>query len=193
MSELPKIIGLCGRKRVGKGTMAEILSARFGYGQISFAQPMRWMLDGVHSCIPHLFDVDVWSDEFKEETHPVFLGRTGRHILETLGTEWGRNQIGDNLWTHIAMLRAEEAIADGYRIVISDVRFPNEIEAIHKANGLVYYISRPGHDEGEATHVSDEAHKSRELCDYEIINDSSLEDFKEGVFAHFAEVFKDHS
>jgi len=37
----PLVIGLCGRKRVGKDTVAEYLKKQFGFTQYAFADPLK--------------------------------------------------------------------------------------------------------------------------------------------------------
>ncbi len=57
--------------------------------------------------------------------------------MQTLGTEWGRNLIGDNFWVELAMSKA----LSSQRAVITDVRFPNEVEAVQNHGGVVVGIS----------------------------------------------------
>lgn len=89
---------------------------------------------------------------------------TPRHALQQLGTEWGRECYG-NVWVDYALRVAKELLRNVGRytartgllsggtniaervpqgVVISDVRFINEVEAIRAANGNVWKIERPG-------------------------------------------------
>lgn len=68
------------------------------------------------------------------------LGVTVRHILQTLGTDWGRQCIHTNVW-----LQAwERSIAQFDRVVVDDVRFPNEAELVCRLGGEMWRVDRPG-------------------------------------------------
>ena len=82
----PKIIGLCGPKGVGKSTYAKSFE---GAAVLSFATPIKEMLKVI---LPH----PAWLEK-KEEPIPGFPdGITVRRMLQSLGTEWGRETIYPN-------------------------------------------------------------------------------------------------
>ena len=96
----------------------------------------------------------VWAS--KEEAIPA-IKATARHILQTLGTEWGRNCISSEIWLDCMMSRVTSHLKDGdCKIVIDDVRFQNEAELIKKMGGEVWMIVRPS-AQRNTTHES-EAH-----------------------------------
>ena len=64
---------------------------------------------------------------------------TPRWVLQYWGTEVCRGGFHDDIW--IASLE-HKLLSTSDDIVISDVRFPNEIEAIHRAGGKVIRIKR---------------------------------------------------
>lgn len=68
-----------------------------------------------------------------------------RMALQTLGCEWGRAMY-ENLWVDFAMRDARERLSvyASSGVVISDVRFKNERDAIQKAGGKVWRIIRDG-------------------------------------------------
>ena len=45
--------------------------------------------------------------DLKEAPTPLFEGRTPRHAMQTLGTEWGRDRIGRDLRANAALARCE--------------------------------------------------------------------------------------
>ena len=102
--------------------------------------------------------------EMMERACPARGLLTPRYALQQLGTEWGRSCYPD-IWVEYALRVAQEILKDqrsysarhgvgqgatGYQarraegVVISDVRFINEVEAIRAANGNVWKIERPG-------------------------------------------------
>jgi hypothetical protein len=70
--------------------------------------------------------------------------------MQTLGTEWGRNLIADDLWVKSAIRRAGDL-----RTVITDVRFPNEMEAVVAAGGVCFGITADWITPVEGEHESE--------------------------------------
>lgn len=132
----PKLIGLLGRKGSGKDTAAAVLIAN-GYRNVKFAGCLKDMLKVLlckqglsNDVIQRMIEGDL------KETPTVFLdGKTPRFAMQTLGTEWGRNLIGDDFWVNTALREAE-----GINAVVTDVRFPNEMDAIQSAGGICFGI-----------------------------------------------------
>ncbi len=97
----------------------------------------------------------------KEEPTPLLCGRTPRQAMQWLGTEWGRQLIGEELWIaawQAAAERTPDFWGDGSHsplIVADDVRFANEARAIRDRSGRVVRIERP-----DAGSVSGHAHAS---------------------------------
>jgi len=83
--------------------------------------------------------------EWREQVDPWWAERlnmpnlTPRLMLQLWGTEVCRTGFHDDIW--IASLENKMRKTTD-NIVISDVRFPNEIKAIHNAGGIVVRIKR---------------------------------------------------
>lgn len=136
------IIGLCGPEGAGKSTAAKLLRKAYGAKVLPFAAPLKRMLASLGVDDKHLYG----SPEEKTRPLDLLCGRSARTALQYLGTEWGRNLIGDDIW-----LRAWEHALDvesdpGDIIVADDVRFSNEAEAIEKRGGLLLCIVRSQSD-----------------------------------------------
>jgi hypothetical protein len=72
----------------------------------------------------------------------ILCGKTVREAMQSLGTAWGRNEVGMNFWTNILLSRVEEESRSDF-ILVDDLRFPNEHEALVKAGFLIVKIVRP--------------------------------------------------
>jgi hypothetical protein len=111
--------------------------------RLSFAAPLKcavWrLLDDLDLGLPGFHCVY----EDKEAIIPE-LGVSARHMLQTLGTEWGRACIHPDFWVMIARTKAQRILADGRSVVIDDVRFPNEAAMIRDLGGELWRIDRPG-------------------------------------------------
>jgi rhodanese-related sulfurtransferase len=136
-----KLIGLTGLRRSGKDTAAQVL-VEDGFENIKFAGALKEMLRTYLAYV----GVDGGRVESyiegpeKEFATSLFEGKTTRYAMQTLGTEWGRELIGTNIWVNAAIARAKQFD----KVVVSDVRFPNEAVAIKAAGGTIIRISRPG-------------------------------------------------
>jgi len=141
--ELPvdkmRLIGIAGKARSGKDTAASYLLNKLGgdWSTASFADPMKAMLNAI--------DVDT-SDEAKDLPSNQY-GVSTRHMLQTLGTEWGRNLIADDFW-----LTVFESMNAGRCLIVPDVRFENEADLIREFGFLIHIEGRGGIEGG---HISE--------------------------------------
>lgn len=132
------IIGLCGYKRTGKTTVAEILCDNNGYFHESFASPLRWFVAETLGMTP------MQLEEAKETPIAWLDGVTPRKMMQSVGTEWGREMIHPELWVRSLVQRIRPALDRGQNVVVSDVRFPNEATAIRNLGGVIVRVTRPG-------------------------------------------------
>lgn len=181
----PLIIGIAGQKRAGKDSVAAALSygaeREHGEGFVawreSFAKPIR-------SFVASLLGVSlVELEDLKESPVEIFDGKTPRQMMQTLGTEWGRKMVHENIWLLAAKIRIQQAVDNGAApdlVLFTDVRFDNEAQMIRDMSGVVLYIKRPATDKAEAEHAS-EAGISAALVDVWHANVGTLEDLRTNV------------
>lgn len=134
-------IGLSGFAKSGKTTAAEYLQQRHGYTRLHIAAPLREMLFALLNKGFGMSGYDIHrylEGDLKEAVIPC-LGVTSRHAQISLGTEWGRKQINDDLWVN-----AWKYTASGVAAPMNDsVRFPNEEATIRDMGGFTIMIVRP--------------------------------------------------
>ena len=135
------VIGLSGFAQSGKTTAALYLEKKYGVRRKHIAEPLRAMLavlmqaNGMSSEeITRYLEGDL-----KESVVPC-LGITSRYAQITLGTEWGRELISQDLWSNTWAA----GVQDGESVMNDSVRFPNEADAIRRLGGVVIMIQRPG-------------------------------------------------
>lgn len=168
----PMLLGLTGLARSGKDTVAGIMRKR-GFGVYALAGPIKLALE-------EMFNID-WSLDNKEAVIE-WIGQSPRQLAQTLGTEWGRKLVAEDIWVR-CMLRAWESCRQhrGERawMVVTDVRFDNEAEAIIAAGGQVWRVERedapPVRD-----HVSERGVNPR-LVTGRIINNGTLDELEANV------------
>lgn len=158
----PILIGLCGAAGSGKSAAADVLCREYGFVQIAFADTLRDMLFAMlgNQGIDH-----AWITEPRLKERPIAaLGISGRQLMQTLG-DWGRS-LHPDFWVH-ALARSAgmaEQMPPGTapchdRIVISDVRYPNEAAWLRKHGGVLVHISRhSGTAQPTAAHSSEQHH-----------------------------------
>jgi hypothetical protein len=139
MKDLPQIIALVGNAGAGKSTVAEYLMEVHRYKLVKFAGPLKTMLRSIG-----LDDEEIEGSR-KELPCGLLCGKTPRHAMVTLGTEWGRDHIGVNFWSGLWQEEAAAHINSGQLVVVDDCRFPNELAAVQKMGGAVWRIVRPDH------------------------------------------------
>lgn len=130
------IVGFCGLAGAGKSTCAKILSREAGYVRRPFAYPLKAMVAAL-GIPPEVLD---GPSAIKEQPSELFGGKSVREALQTLGTEWGRAQFGTDFWLNMWRHGASGLP----RVVVEDVRFPNEAAAIADAGGYLIRVERPG-------------------------------------------------
>lgn len=168
------IIGLHGDAGAGKDTVGGMLVGR-GFEAIAFADPLYQAVSAITGM-----PVEEMKDRTKKEATIPWLGKSPRELLQTLGTEWGRNMVHDELWIMRGMNRCF-GIAN---VVITDVRFDNEAEAIRRNGGVVVKIVRDeaGLTGGTGRHAS-EAGVSEHLIHERLPNNGTLDDLAAEVNA----------
>jgi hypothetical protein len=179
------IVGIAGAAGAGKSTLARHLVSEHGFQRVKFAETLKDMFRVV------LYDLGLSETQAteaieggtKEIAFPQLSGKTPRHAMQTLGTEWGRNQMGENFWVGIAEARINALLRDGVtRIVIDDVRFDNELSLIRSyPNGCVLRVTR-----GEESMPRKGAqHASEAGIDWNAVGYTKLrnEDTPEALFA----------
>lgn len=136
------IIGLAGFAGVGKDTVADFLVEEYGFKKMSFAEPIRAGLlavnpfidvDGYNVSLSTALEHFSW-DELKNHSEQI------RPLLQRFGTEFGRTQLGQDVWVE----QARDKIKWTENIVFSDVRFMNEVRMIRAERGQIWNIYRPG-------------------------------------------------
>ncbi len=164
-----KIIGITGRARSGKDTLAHFLVDHHGYVRVGLADPLR----GFVSTITGLTTEELTDSSLKEAPLPWLGGISPRRMMQTLGTEWGRDLVDDQLWLKVAQRAIEKAQRNGAPgVVIPDVRFDNEAEMVRAMGGEVVLLTRDGTAAVEAH--SSESGVSEHLIDEHIENNTTV-------------------
>ena len=140
------IIGICGFIGSGKDTVADFLVNFHEFRRESFASTLKDSVAAVFGWDRTLLEGrTAEAREWREQVDPWWAERldmptlTPRWVLQYWGTEVARRSFHDDIW--IASLENKLRNSKD-NIVISDCRFPNEIQAIKKAGGQIVWVQR---------------------------------------------------
>lgn len=179
------IIGLVGFIGSGKGTVRDILVREHGYHGFAFADALKDAVATIFMWPRGLLEGDSnASRSFRERIDPWWSHKLGyevtpRLILQKMGTEACRHGIADNIW-----IAALEKRIHGYEdVVISDCRFPNELDFVRSVGGKIIHIKRgedPTPEEISKLHVSETAWRDF-VPDYGIENNGTIEELRDKI------------
>lgn len=173
------VIGLGGKLRSGKDTVADYLASQHDFVKIGMSDALREALytlnpiisGGQFSPYERYRDIDDRAGYTEAKKIPEV-----RRLLQVLGTEVGRQIISENVWVDIVERRIAEYRAQGRSVALTGVRFENEQSMIRRIGGTLVWITRPGLDtaEAHAAHASEQA--TGEDFDLTIANVGTLND-----------------
>lgn len=165
----PRAIGLAGKAGVGKSSVARALVEFLPEVEIlGLGEPIKVMLRAYYEFSTALCSEEIearLNGSLKETPCRYLQGRTPRHAMQTLGTEWGREILDPALWVAAWRRRAQSRVNRGLVPVNDSVRFLNEIGVVRELGGVVVLLTdRDGmHDVG--AHISEEADGLRPFVD----------------------------
>jgi len=180
---MTQLIGLLGKKGSGKDTLALRLKSQ-DYQQYAFADPLK---RGIQS----FFDLteDQLYDEKAKETVDQRWGVSPRTLFQIIGTEIFQHAIHNHLdlkvgpkqhWTYLFEQWYQKQLLENpnLKVIVSDVRFPHELEIVKKLGGKIIKIVRPEKDHNLDQHTSETYIDQipTKNIDRLIINDGTLND-----------------
>jgi hypothetical protein len=168
-------IGIIGRARVGKDTAGKWFVDQRGYRRVAFADPLK---EAALRLDPIVDDGNVGYSFSAARLSEVVRGYgwerakeigDTRRILQELGASI--RSLDEDFWLRLALKKTMDANDAGVPVVITDVRYRNEAEALVRAGFKLLHIDRPGvphlDHESEGALGPEDAH-------YMIVNDEDL-------------------
>ena len=141
------IIGISGLIGSGKGTVADYLVDRYSFRKDSFASSLKDACACLFDWPRHMLEGDTpESRSWREEvdiwwsTQLNIPNFSPRLALQLIGTDSLRNHFNQGIWFLTLQNRVRKN--PGQNVVISDVRFPNEIKFIQEQGGVMIRVRR---------------------------------------------------
>ena len=211
------LVGFVGLKRSGKDTAAQALVDR-GWTRMAFADPLKEMSmklrgvwvevpENVHldAAVPVMRDSSGHGGSFAQYHYVVdALGMEKakdlvpdvRTLLQTLGTDCVRGTFGSAAWVELAEQNIHEALTRGESVVLTDVRFDEELDLVRRLGGITIGVWRGDLDslgealESEGERADGDTHESEmntyhllNWCDFIVCNRGSIDDLHRGVLS----------
>lgn len=171
MYSKPLIIGVGHKKRVGKDSVARRLVDKWGFHRFSFADPLK----EAARLIFHFTDEQLYGEK-KEVIDPRW-DKTPREIMQKLGSEGLRDAIDPDVWIKSLRIKIDvlsTQVHGQLRVVIPDVRFPNEADAILSWGGVLWKVNRVLPPDQFSNHPSETALDDYKKWTEELNNDNTL-------------------
>ena len=137
-----RVVGVSGKSGHGKDAIAEILCERHGFIRIALADALKAGAAAIFG-LSH----DQLYGSTKEVVDP-FWEKSPRKLLQLLGTEAIRATFGDDTWIKALRRQIDTAEANArliargpVGIVVPDVRFVNEANAVLQWGGQVWRVT----------------------------------------------------
>lgn len=160
---LKPLIGLGGYMTSGKDAVADFLVEHHGYAKVGMSDVLNDALLTMNPWIPverrwsrklrqfRLFRwLPQWAKNVRYQDLHDAVGYVAakrnpevRRLLQMLGTDVGRNMISETVWVDIMFHRIEQ-LRTRTPVVITAMRFRNELKALQEAGGLAAWVYRPG-------------------------------------------------
>jgi hypothetical protein len=190
MSNIPKIIAICGAKRSGKDVLAEHLVKKYNYTRIAFAEPLKVAVKGLFNFDDDQVGIGEDIDSDRKDIIDERWGITPRAALQFFGTEMMQEKIQEllpnikrNFFANTLVNHINNA-EDDRRFVISDLRFIHEYERLLNISKisigdiLIIRVIRPSKDrvKEQEPHIS-ELEYTKIPYDIIMINNGSIEDY----------------
>lgn len=207
------ILGVNGKLGSGKDSFADFAVEKYGYKKLSFANALKnEVKDFFEKYSIHYEDKNIWGSQSDKEEELIIENidsicksffpltdlrqkisgkkTTFRYILQWWGTDYRREMCDQNYWVK----KFIEECSQYEKVVCSDLRFPNEYNAIKDNHGICIKVIRDNSFQSNtAFHISETAldhiddwysiiDNNSTLDDYYLLCDKILIDIEEKFF-----------
>lgn len=168
----PRLVAFTGHAGSGKDSAASTL-IKLGYVRVCFAEALK-------DIVANLFNLErQLLEEAQYKTLPMqhLSGATPRHALQTIGQ--AAREVYPDVWVDKTRLKIEQLLAENQRVVVTDLRKPNEYAMLRTLKATVIAIERDSIDLSDPIYQHESEKYIKDLtacCDFVIKNDRSLID-----------------
>lgn len=192
MSKNKIILGATGFAQSGKDTFGQYLVEKYGFTRVSFAEPVYESYWRLNPWIPLSYSEILQYEIFGAECTLLRLqdvvSRIGwenakkipevRQGLQRIGTDCGREIHDEDCWINIGKRKFEGL----EKVVVSDIRFMNEADAILESGFEKAYIVKVNRSGvGPINDHKSDAGLPQDYIDLELDNSGTIEDLHKNI------------
>ena len=188
-----ELIGIGGKYAAGKDVVANFYKTQLGFVTLGFSDILNEMLLKLdpfvmkeasgHDLLRYSQVVKA-QGYVKAKTNPEV-----RRLLQVFGTEIGRQMIHVDIWTDLTAERITKYNDAGKSVVVTGVRYPNEVDMIRRLGGETLWIHRP--DQGDTGDHTSENSVSEDDFDHLIVNDAGIAELENKAGELYMRLFTD--
>lgn len=165
------LIGIHGKPRAGKDTLAKHLREKYNLVQYGPSFPVKRATAAMFNVPEENF----WKDETKEQLDP-FWGITYREMAQKVGKESSRDVFGEDFWMRHVEKTWESPLLGYNGMLLADIRYENEVRWVKSRGGIVIFVTRDNRD-----YAANESHPAEhglplELADVVIPNNRTIQE-----------------
>jgi hypothetical protein len=194
------IVGVGGNLRSGKDAFADFLVKNHGYTKVFMSEPLANALYVLNPLIGEDIRYRDRFDGLMENYGDWELAYTQikqirevRSLLQRLGTDVGRNMLGEDIWVNIAKTKLLDLARAGKPAVITGIRFPNEFEMIENIDGYSVWVDRPDQEKPSDAIQQHASETSVSPEDFRtiLLNNGTLEELEWKATAYHVDLISD--
>lgn len=209
------VIGISGKARHGKDSIANVMVNKFGYTRISVADSLKTLVSQAFEIpLGYFYDDNLKDKDFDK---PVVLTsqnivmlenlvqeitdkntdslydhigkelKSPRVMLQYIGSDVCR-KVDNNIWIN-SFKKALQSLPIDSAVVCADARYPEEREAIKEMGGWLFWVSRPNFETEVADHESERCYGDPDSYDVVFVNDKDLSKLEANVFTYINYLF----
>lgn len=209
------VIGIGGKARHGKDSIANVLISKFGYTRVSVADPLKSTLSQAFEIpLGYFYENDLKDKPFDKpfvltsqnlvmlesllqeitdkNTDSLYdhIGKellSPRVMMQYVGSDVCR-KIDSNIWTN-SFKRFIENLPEDAQVVCADVRYPEERRIVKELGGWLFWVNRPNFETNVAEHESEKSYGDPDSYDVIFNNDKDLSKLESNVFSYVNYMF----
>lgn len=169
------VIGITGSAGSGKDTFSNMVAnTDSSFIKVSFAKIVKDVLSSIFVWDRELLEGLTDESRVWRETVDVFWSDrlnikdfTPRKAMQMIGTDVMRVHLSDNIWVNALEKTIDPLIKENKNIIITDVRFKNEIELIDSLSGTIIEIrgSMPEYYSLALSHSTNEEERTKKMTE----------------------------
>ena len=170
------LIGIHGKPRAGKDTIANRLVNKYGFLRYGPGDPVK-------RATAAMFDVELdnfYHDDLKD-SHNDYWGISYREMAQKVGKESSRDVFGEDFWMRHVEKKLLSLPDEIPGLVLADIRYANETVWVRQRGGMILFVERTNRPRAANEQHAAEQSLDPSLADVIIPNNGTVQDLWDKV------------